>query len=85
MTQETRAESQTSPMTRAMATSSSVGSWSAGSVSAGCIARVSIEVSSMPTVWISVATDASANMKARVSASVRRGSPWRPRVVCFMT
>ena len=80
VTQPTSVESQTSPMTRAMATSSSV-----SSVWPGCMARVSIRVSSMPTLWISAWTEASANMNARVSASVRCGSPWRPRVVLRST
>ena len=80
VTQPTSAESQTSPITRAMATSSSV-----SSVWPGCMARVSIRLSSMPTVWISAWTEASANMNARVSASVRWGSPWRPRVVLRST
>ena len=71
VTQATRAESHTSPITRAMATSSSV-TWS---VRSGSMAWVTIEVISMPTGWISAATDASANMKARVSASVRWGRP----------
>ena len=39
----------------------------------------------MPTAWISVATEESANMNALVSASVRCGSPWRPRVVLRRT
>ena len=76
MTQPTSAESHTSPITLAMATSSSVRSGLSG-----CMARVSIEVISMPTWWISLCTDASANMKARVRASVRCGLPCSPRVV----
>ena len=48
--------------------------------SGSAIARISSRVTCMPTTWISVATEASANMKARVSASVRFGSRCSERV-----
>ena len=84
VTQATRAASQTSLITRVTASSCSVGSapstyWSPRS------ARLIIAVRRMPTTWISPVTVESANMNARVSASVRCGSRCRPRVARVST
>ena len=78
MTQAISAESQTSPITRASTMSSSVIESLSGTVP--CMAWVTIVVIDMPTAWISLATLASANMNARVRASVSLGSPCMPRV-----
>ena len=67
VTQATRLDSQTSPMMRAMATSSAVGSPS-------WMACVSVRSISRATVLTSAAALGSANMKARVIASVSIGS-----------
>ena len=81
VTQATRAESQTSPMTRAIAMSSSVSSRAALGVHGVGEHRGHQHADGVDLA----ATDASANMNARVSASVSCGSPCMPRVVCLST
>jgi Porin PorA len=73
VTQATRFDSQTSPITRAIAMSSADGSPS-------CMALVNIATIWLATVFTSAAALGSANMKARVIASVSIGSRCMVRV-----
>jgi hypothetical protein len=73
VTQATRFDSHTSPMTRAIAMSSADGSPS-------CMAVVNMRVICRATAFTSAAALGSANMNARVIASVSSGSRCMLRV-----